>query len=518
MTRASLLRILDHVDGISDNEIRELEQLAAAFPYCQTAHVLLAKTAHDRGSMLAGQRLRRAATYAADRELLRQLLERPVAPIPTATPAAPAAEMLPVEAPQAPLPAVAEAAPDAPVVLATASAEPAAAPETDLFAVEVVSATAPVDAMTRATEEPAADEAPTAPAAPANTQQPEATDTSAAEELITPEPADEVSVNQPSQPAEAVLVELPEEAAPTDGAPAALAEASAGEEESTEAAGPDELPAAVPAPTETVGLTTDSDEAVDEAAIAEAAPAPVTATTEVAPVAVEAPVSPESVELADELLPAVAPPIRPPSSAGISRFEFGLGESRLPEPTGYRLPGFDEDDEELGAEDGEQPSFQPKPPPPITAPFRADAELGYALGGGSRLGYDLQARTPDGFVLDLPLEAFFEPDALLLAHARAHQPAPKASSLDLINRFLKAQPRIKAAGSNAALPATEQADLSVRSSAGAPALASESLAKIMVRQGKTAKAIEIYERLMTKQPEKMAYFAEQIQQLQQPPE
>ena len=77
MTRASLLHLLDHVTGISDAEIRELEQLAAAFPYCQTAHVLLAKAAHDRGSMLAGQRLRRAATYAADRELLRQLLEQP---------------------------------------------------------------------------------------------------------------------------------------------------------------------------------------------------------------------------------------------------------------------------------------------------------------------------------------------------------------------------------------------------------------------------------------------------------
>ena len=42
------------------------------------------------------------------------------------------------------------------------------------------------------------------------------------------------------------------------------------------------------------------------------------------------------------------------------------------------------------------------------------------------------------------------------------------------------------------------------------------LARIFVRQGKTARAIEIYEKLMVKQPEKMAYFAAQIQSLQPP--
>ena len=59
MTRASLLHILDHVGSISEAENQELVQLATAFPYCQTAHLLLAKAAHDKGSMLASQRLRR---------------------------------------------------------------------------------------------------------------------------------------------------------------------------------------------------------------------------------------------------------------------------------------------------------------------------------------------------------------------------------------------------------------------------------------------------------------------------
>ena len=76
MTRATLLHVLDRPTALGPAEVRELEQLALAFPYCQTAHLLLAKAAHDQGTMLASQRLRRAATYAADRTLLRRLIEQ----------------------------------------------------------------------------------------------------------------------------------------------------------------------------------------------------------------------------------------------------------------------------------------------------------------------------------------------------------------------------------------------------------------------------------------------------------
>ena len=76
MTRTTLLHVLESPTDLGPDEVRELERLAQAFPYCQTAHLLLAKAAHDQGTMLAGQRLRRAATYAADRTLLRHLIER----------------------------------------------------------------------------------------------------------------------------------------------------------------------------------------------------------------------------------------------------------------------------------------------------------------------------------------------------------------------------------------------------------------------------------------------------------
>ncbi|MFD2785468.1 hypothetical protein [Hymenobacter rubripertinctus] len=497
MTRASLLHLLDHVTGISEAEIRELEQLAAAFPYCQTAHVLLAKAAHDRGSMLAGQRLRRAATYAADRELLRQLLEQPATP-PTATPTAAAEAVAP-----------------------TASSSEAVAPGTDLFAVaapQLSGALLPDSSADMPTADAAAgnDEV---TAEPAGEEEPTV-------ELVQPENAD-VTVG-PSEPDAAALPEFSEQT--SEGAslppPQALAAEEAAPQEAPAPAAPEtqqlataELPAttadaetgvAAAAATELNASVT----AVSEPAAALAPTLDLTASDaepQPAPVVDDEPANQK--HEADDRLPAAAPPIRPPVEAGISRFEFGLGESRLPEPSGYRLPEAEHEADD--AEAADRPTPDSVPPPAVTAPFRADADLGYALGAGSRLGYDLQPH--DGFTLDLPLDSFFEPDALLLAYARAHQPKPHTSSLDLINRFLRVKPRIKTPG-GVPLPASEQADLSVRSTRAAPALASESLAKIMIRQGKPEKALEIYERLMARQPEKKAYFAEQIQQLQQPPE
>ncbi|RZK23073.1 MAG: tetratricopeptide repeat-containing protein [Hymenobacter sp.] len=49
-----------------------------------------------------------------------------------------------------------------------------------------------------------------------------------------------------------------------------------------------------------------------------------------------------------------------------------------------------------------------------------------------------------------------------------------------------------------------------------PDLASENLAKILVRQGKPDRAIAIYERLLVKHPEKAAYFTAQIDLLRPP--
>ncbi|WP_054412668.1 hypothetical protein [Hymenobacter sp. DG25A] len=431
MTRASLLQILDHVTSISEAETRELEQLAATFPYCQTAHLLLAKAAHDHGSMLASQRLRHAATYAADRQLLRELIEQQPQPTTPFT-AAPA----PITEPE---PTVAAEAPNAPV-----EEDPSLQPTEESAPLELAS--------------PLVSEIEASPDSPAAESEVE----TAAETAIMPAASVEAVAEEVPVVSEAAIDEVVED---EDTTVEALAEAP----ENSSVPDVEEKSA-------TADLISSEAESSPEVAEASAETDPIAGA------------------LLDEL-PPVAPPIRPPADAGSSRFEYGFEEpAPVAPPVLYQLPEVE--DVAIKA---------------AIPAFFADSELGYDLPYGSRLGYALLPRSEE--TVDLPLTAFFEPDALLLAHAQANRPAPPPapSSFELINRFLKVQPRLKAPATLP--PVDEQQDLSVRSTSIVPQLASESLAKILVRQGKVAKAIEIYEQLMVRQPEKKTYFADQINQL-----
>lgn len=407
MTRSTLLHLLSHPATLTGADVHELEQLAQAFPYCQTAHLLLAKAAHDQGSMLAGQRLRRAATYAADRALLRQLIELPAAA--AAVPLAAEATSVAAHTPPA------FEAPPAAIVPAEPAAAPAN-PEATLFEVEHTQLPAPA---------PAADvEQPLAEAAPA--------------EL------------------------LAEAAASTDSAEAA------------------------DSPTETEAL-----------AAVEAVP--------------------------EDELPAQAPPIRPPAGAEAARQEFGLAAAEPADIIAYQLP-------ELLEEEALTPAAEPVP---VALPaFAGVADVGYAPGEGSRLGFCLQSPLAETYSLISgpaallpsahlpPAGEFFAPDALLLAHLTTEPPvaatAPPVAT-DLINSFLRrgaqGAPRRRALPPPPDAEDEEQPDLSGPSTRAVPDLASENLAKILARQGKPERAIAIYERLMVKQPEKMAYFAAQIDSL-----
>jgi hypothetical protein len=465
--------------------VRELEQLAQAFPYCQTAHLLLAKAAHDQGTMLAGQRLRRAATYAADRALLRRLIEQ-AAPV--------VAEPEIIEAEEVP-----EAIVPVEIVAIAAAVEPALQPEP----VVLVAAPVIVEAVA----------APAVPVAP----------------VALPVVIESV-VAEPIVEAVAVV-----ETAPTP-VPAAVIAPVAPEIitleptviEATELIPPIVVPPALPLPDPEPELLVEPTEVV-------------VALPEVVPAAVIEKM-PEPV--VEEELPAQAPAIRPPVEVGEARFEFGLNEAPLPVvvPT-YELPGLVDEwaaaASTLAMASPELKLTAPLPPaftgPDLSltpAAFTGDPELGYAYGESSRLGFSMQLLNQlfpaDADELSAvetevpatplpPTKAFFEPDALLLEYWAEHRPAVPIlpSSIDLINNFLRRQPRLTRP---AMLPpaAGTQADLSVRSTHPVPDLASESLALIFARQGKTARAIEIYEQLMVKQPEKMAYFAAQIQQLQPP--
>jgi len=423
MTRSALLKLLAHPASLTGADVRELEQLAQAFPYCQTAHLLLAKAAHDQGSMLASQRLRRAATYAADRALLRQLIELP----------APAAPVL-----TEPVAAENEAATLAP---ATAAASAFAAP---------------------------------------------------------PEPIQDELLAEPA-PAEATLFEVEHTQLPEPALAAPAVEPS-----------PEPLPGAPPASPDL------ADASPDEATVS-------TPQTE-AETALEDEAAPE-----DEL-PAQAPPIRPPAEAEAASQEFGLAMAEPADIVAYQLPELLEPEETPAS----------LPTAPVVAPvlaalpaFAGAADVGYAPGEGSRLGFCLQSPLAEAYSLTTgpaallpsaqlpPASEFFAPDALLLAHLEAHElpaaqaPAPVAT--DLINSFLKrgkqAGPRRRAAPPLPDAEEEEQPDLSGPSTRAVPDLASENLAKILARQGKLDRAIAIYERLMVKHPEKMAYFAAQIDSL-----
>ncbi len=74
MNKAAFLKIVRQVSPIQDQDVDDLEKLVVSFPYCQTAHVLLAKAAHDRGSMLSNQKLRKAAAHVSNRLLLKRLV------------------------------------------------------------------------------------------------------------------------------------------------------------------------------------------------------------------------------------------------------------------------------------------------------------------------------------------------------------------------------------------------------------------------------------------------------------
>ncbi|GAA4498308.1 hypothetical protein GCM10023172_15010 [Hymenobacter ginsengisoli] len=369
MTRATLLQLLAHPTALTGADVHALEQLAEAFPYCQTAHLLLAKAAHDQSSMLAGQRLRRAATYAADRTLLRQLIEQRTPAELAVVAAGPPAAALPITLPPE----------------STSSAEPAFLPE-----------------------------------------------------------------QQAAEPAAVLILEDK----------------------------PDQL----------IGL------AVPDK------------------LGVEAELLETPVAEAEDELPAQAPPIYPPAQAAAAHAEFGLALEEPAELIAYQLPGL----EVLAV-----PPIEALPATPLLPTFNGLAGVSYAPSEGSRLGFGLvsaaAAEVLPGTNLP-PAGEFFAPDALLLDHLVAHQAPtlPRSSSLDLINSFLQRSPapvrRRVAPLPNAPEP-DEQADLSVRSTRAEPDLASESLAKILARQGKTDRAIAVYERLMVKHPEKMAYFAAQIKNL-----
>ena len=457
MTRAALLPLLTATESLSTATVQELEQLAQAFPYCQTAHVLLAKAAHNQGSMLASQRLRRAATYAADRQLLRQLLEQHVQ-----LPAAPAVDTSTDTKEESEVqPAIFVLAPAEPT---EAAIEPSVVPAAELPVIHeaAISASEAESSPVLANEDA---------------------------------PIGETSADVASKPAEGgtettepVDLVAPPEEAESQWRGAAVAEVS----ETGMAAATAPIGSDAPAKTDEVAAAVE--EISKELALAEE---PVVAPLHIRP-SEEAGMARFEFGLSTNLeagfntyqlpgLPVealtggVVPSLSIPTPSGLAPY---MGSTDL----SYALGG--------GSRLGYAMQLAP------TASIRTDDALTDSMPGES---------LP-------PVGAFFEPDALLLEHIASQPPLapPAPSPVDLIDSFLRRTPQ-RRRGIVTLLTVPEQADLSMRSTRSEPDLASESLARILAGQGKIERAISVYERLMVRQPEKSAYFAVQIELLRNPP-
>ncbi len=84
---------------------------------------------------------------------------------------------------------------------------------------------------------------------------------------------------------------------------------------------------------------------------------------------------------------------------------------------------------------------------------------------------------------------------------------------EIIDKFIKKEPSIKR--KKAEEPVENSSDLSKSSVSFGNDLVSENLAKVMIKQGKINKAIDIYKKLIWKFPQKKAYFASQIESLKE---
>jgi hypothetical protein len=86
----------------------------------------------------------------------------------------------------------------------------------------------------------------------------------------------------------------------------------------------------------------------------------------------------------------------------------------------------------------------------------------------------------------------------------------KKVQAELIDKFITANPRIEPVRDKSDKP---NDDISIRFTEERGELVTETLARIYVNQGYYSKAIDIYERLSLKYPEKSSYFATQIQKV-----
>lgn len=74
MTKERFFNFIQHPLSIHANDIEELEQIIEQFPYFQTARLIYTKSLHNENSYLFNDELKRTAAFAADRNVLYKLI------------------------------------------------------------------------------------------------------------------------------------------------------------------------------------------------------------------------------------------------------------------------------------------------------------------------------------------------------------------------------------------------------------------------------------------------------------
>ncbi|WP_207430804.1 hypothetical protein [Sabulibacter ruber] len=502
MNKAAFLNIVRQVAPIQDQEVDDLEKLVVSFPYCQTAHVLLAKAAHDRGSMLSTQKLRRAAAHVSNRQLLKQLvysspyLEEPTSveeEEPETTTNAPVLEEISKNEPQNGLVEAleettqAELQEDVPVAVAETPALESEEPlqeETEPQITEEESLVAQEEELplpVESTSEPEIEEITVDDVIQEGTSAIEETIQENQVEEITAET--ESSKNQVEAEEAAPLVITEEEFEAGINYDVELSEEDDNLDELLELIQISSL-TSFSAPVPSVTLP-------DEEIVSENTPE----TEQIARIDVEATTSAPVVAEQDKEVSAYLKIAELDSLYDTSGYEFPM----------LQLPEFGPNE----ASPGESTQD------PYLSIFYQN-NLAYWM-GSSRLGESIQLK--DDLTSATPF--YFQPE-LILEHVREKntpppppEPAPAAKldkQLEIINQFLKSTPKRKSIAI-AQLNEEPQEDLSAKSSKIKKSLVSENLAHIYIKQGKGKKAIKIYEQLIVKFPEKKSYFAEQIEKL-----
>ncbi len=454
--------------------------MAATFPYCQTAHLLLAKSAYDKGSMLSTQRLRRASAYATNRQLLKRIIyTSPVAaPVfdptvveetsiaPAEEPTSPAPLTVPLDLSRDTTPLTEE------VILGEEVEEPA-----------LPDATTSVEAEEAETEEAVPEQL-----QPSMDAEPEAEAEEALEVDLSAEETDVVQESTDTFPSDKDILEQPMEKLDSELALLLTIKSLSPSFTDLLAQKPDVEPAQeLQEPAEEGTALATADQEPQEAAEPQQDEAP------------------EVYQPKDELADVIA------------------AEAATAASLYYSINGLLEDNGEIA---GDAPASEATAAPgetevtyvfdEVEQMYQQDV-LGYWM-ASSRMGEALQLKEEGGLARQKP--AAFHPE-LILEYSKTHElakaEAPAAPALheqqDIIDQFLKINPRLKALN-NIKMKPEPQEDLSLKSTKIKRGIASESLANIFVKQGKAKKAVKIYEQLILKYPEKKSYFAEQIEKLQ----